>query len=210
MFPQGLRAPNGNLAWNAYGPVYWKVAEIPFVNKLLATVEADYCVNLRRVYASGVSNGANMVNYLACRDAGRFAAVATVAGPMFGQDDGPCRPSRPIPIIDIHSFDDPVVPYSGQPGPPDYQFALPSVPAWLRGWAQLDGCRTAYAVNTSRDGVQTRTWRHCARGALIVAYATHSGHGWPKTLNGRPAALDIWNFLSAFVLRSRLLTPGSG
>ncbi|HEX6526197.1 MAG TPA: hypothetical protein VF070_40220 [Streptosporangiaceae bacterium] len=26
VFPQALRAPNGNLAWNAYGPVIWKVA----------------------------------------------------------------------------------------------------------------------------------------------------------------------------------------
>ncbi len=202
VFPQGLRAPNGNLGWNAYGPVYWKVAEIPFVNELLDTVAVDYCVNLRRVYASGVSNGANMVNYVACRDADRFAAVSTVAGPMFGQDDGPCRPSRPIPIIDIHSFEDPAVPYAGHPGPPDYQFPLPSVAAWLRGWATVDACRPAPPAVTGPGRVQTRTWGDCAQGARIVAYATHTGHGWPQTLDDRPAAPVVWSFLSAFTLPS--------
>ncbi len=55
------------------------------MNRLLNAVEADYCVDTGRVYASGVSNGANMVNYVACRDAARFAAVAPVLGPMFGR-----------------------------------------------------------------------------------------------------------------------------
>ena len=200
VFPQGLRAPSGNLGWNAYGPVYVKIAEIPFVNKLLDTIEGDYCVDTRRVYASGISNGANMVNYVACRDADRFAAVAPVAGPMFGQDDGPCRPTRPVPMIDVHSINDPGVPYGGHPGPPDYDFPLPSVPAWLDGWALLDGCPPAPPSVTSADGVQKRIWNGCQGGARIVAYTTHAGHAWPDQLDGEPAAHTVWDFLSAFRL----------
>ena len=201
VFPQGLRAPNGNLGWNAYGPVIVKIAEIPFVDAVLDAVEADYCVDLARVYASGFSNGANMVNYVACRDAGRFAAVAPVAGPMFGQDDGPCRPSRPVPILDVHSLDDPGVPYGGHPGPPAYDFALPSVPTWLDGWAELDGCRPAAPATTGADGVQVRVWAACRQGARIVAYGARAGHAWPAELGGRPAAETVWAFLSAFTLR---------
>ncbi|MDQ6772052.1 MAG: hypothetical protein M3024_03545 [Candidatus Dormibacteraeota bacterium] len=197
-FPQGLRAPNGNLAWNAYGPVLVKIAEIPFVNQLLDAIAADYCVDRSRVYASGVSNGGNMVNYLACRDAGRFAAVAPVVGPMFGQDDGPCRPARPVPIIDIHGLDDPAVPYGGHPVDAAHEFALPSVPAWLQGWAQLDGCSPAPPEQAGPDGVLVRTWTRCRAGARIVAYSTHAGHGWPADLAGRPAAATVWEFLSGF------------
>jgi polyhydroxybutyrate depolymerase len=200
VFPQGLRAPNGNLGWNAYGPVYVKIAEIPFVNKLLDTIEADYCVNPRRIYASGFSNGANMVNYVACRDADRFAAVAPVVGPMFGQDDGPCRPTRPVPMIDIHSVNDPGVPYGGHPGAPDYDFPLPSVPAWLDGWAQLDGCPQALPSVSGADGVQKRIWTGCQGGARIVAYATNAGHAWPGQLDGEPAAQAVWDFMSSFGL----------
>ena len=199
VFPQGLRAPNGNLGWNAYGPVYWKVAEIPFVGALLAEVSRDYCVDLNRIYATGVSNGGNLVNYLACRDAAQFAAVATVAAPTYGQDDGPCRPSRPVPLVDIHSFDDPVVSYQGLPGPPANQFPMPSVAAWLAGWAGLDRCPPAPPPTTAPDGVQVRVWSGCASGARIVAYATHAGHGWPSSVSaGEPAAQTVWDFLAAY------------
>ncbi len=120
VFPQGLRYTNGNLGWNAYGPVLDPVAELPFVERLIARMRSLFCVDARRIYASGISNGANMVNYLACRPAERLiAAVAPVAGPMYGQDDGPCAPARPIPILDVHSVDDPVVPYAGLPSPPN-------------------------------------------------------------------------------------------
>jgi len=200
VFPQGLRAPNGNLAWNAYGPVLVKIAEIPFVDRLLDTIEREYCVDAGRVYASGASNGGNMVNYLACRDASRFAAVAPVVGPMFGQDDGPCRPSRPVPIIDLHSVNDLLVPYGGHPGPPAYDFPLPAVPDWLEGWAQLDGCRSAPPATAGADGVQVRSWSACRGGARIVTYATLAGHGWPQSLDGRPAAETVWGFLSSYRL----------
>ncbi len=201
VFPQGLRYPaSGNLGWNAYGPVLVKIAEIPFVDAVLDAVEADYCVDTSRVYASGVSNGGDMVNYVACRDASRFAAVAPVVGNMFGQDDGPCRPARPVPIIDIHSVNDPAVPYGGHPGPPAYDFPLPSVTDWLAGWAQLDGCQVAPAVVAGADGVDKRTWAPCRSGARIVAYATTAGHGWPSVLDGHAAADTVWAFLSSFHL----------
>ncbi len=199
-FPQGLRAPNGNLGWNAYGPVVVKIAEVPFVNKLLDAIAADYCVDTRRVYASGASNGGNMVNYLARRDAERFAAVAPVVGPMFGQDDGHCHPSRPVPIIDLHSFNDPAVPYGGHPGRPDYEFPLPSAPAWLEGWTRLDGCSSATTAVAGSDGVHKQAWTGCRGGARIVAYATQAGHGWPQELDGGPAGDIVWNFLSEFRL----------
>lgn len=201
VFPQALRAPNGNLAWNAYGPVYVKIAEIPFINKLLDTLEHDFCIDPHHIYASGVSNGANMVNYLACRDAARIAAIAPVVGPMFGQDDGPCRPTRPVPIIDIHALNDPIAPYGGYPGPPANQFALPSVPAWLNSWVQLDGCTPARPAQRGPGGVSSRAWTTCRDGARITAYATHAGHSWPPTIDGQPAAQRVWAFLSGFRTR---------
>lgn len=200
VFPQGLRYSNGNLGWNAYGPVLYPVAELPFVERLIDRVEAMFCVDARRIYASGISNGANMVNYLACRPAARLiAAVAPVVGPMYGQDDGPCAPPRPMAILDVHSVDDPVVPYGGLPSPPN-QYLLPSVTAWLTGWARLDRCRTAPIMRTVAAGQSLRRWTGCAGGAEILAYAVHAGHGWPATIGGRPAAEVVWQFLRAHSL----------
>jgi polyhydroxybutyrate depolymerase len=119
VFPQGLRMWTGNFGWNAYGPVLHPIAELPFVEVLIARLERDFCVNRREIYASGISTGANMVNYLACHQTAReIAAIAPVAGPMYGQDDGPCAPPRPVPILDIHSVNDPAVPYGGIPAGP--------------------------------------------------------------------------------------------
>lgn len=200
LFPQGLRYSNGNLGWNAYGPVLYPVAELPFLQRLIARVEATFCVDGRRIYATGISNGANMVNYLACRPLARLiAAVAPVAGPMYGQDDGPCAPPRPIPILDVHSVDDPVVPYGGLPSPPN-QFPLPSVPAWLAGWARLDRCRNRPTIQTVATGQALRRWAACGSGAELFAYAVHAGHGWPATLGGRPAAEVVWQFFQAHPL----------
>lgn len=200
VFPQGLRAPNGNLGWNAYGPVLWRVAEIPFVERLIARLEREFCVDAHRIYASGASNGGNLVNYLACRETGReIAAIAPVVGPMYGQDDGPCAPPRPMPILDVHSVDDPEFPYSGIPPHPG-GFPLPSVPAWLAGWRRLDRCRPTTIARTVAPGQRLRLWTGCAGGAEIRAYAVHAGHGWPSTLGRRPAAEVVWRFFAAHPL----------
>ncbi len=197
VFPQGLRFPNGNLGWNAYGPVIVKTAELPFVDALLDAVAADWCVDQSRVYASGVSNGGNMVDYLGCRDAGRFAALAPVVAPTFGQDDGACRPSRPMPILDVHATDDPSVPYGGHASTGGGDFAEPSVPDWLAGWAALDGCPPPGPPQDVGDGTQRRLWDRCRGGAEVVAYATSAGHAWPAMLAGHPAAETVWSFFFA-------------
>ncbi|MBV8930287.1 MAG: hypothetical protein JO152_14290 [Mycobacteriaceae bacterium] len=200
VFPQGLRFSNGNVGWNAWGPVLYPVAELPFVARLIAGVEARFCVDARRIYASGLSNGANMINYLACRPTARLiAAVAPVAGPMYGQDDGPCKPPRPIAILDVHSINDRVVHYRGLPSAPN-QYPLPSVPAWLAGWVRLDRCRTGPTVQTVANGQTLRRWTRCGAGAEIIAYAVHAGHAWPTTLGGRPAAAVVWQFFQAHPL----------
>ena len=197
VIPQGLRYSNGNLGWNAYGPVNYPVAELPFVERLINRLTTMFCVDARRIYASGVSNGANMVNYLSCRSAARLiAAVAPVAGPMYGQDDGPCAPPRPVPILDIHSVNDPLVPYGGLPSPPN-QYPLPSVSAWLRGWARLDHCRKGPTARTVATGQTLRHWVECPGGAEILAYAVHAGHGWPATSGRARRDEVVWQFFQA-------------
>ena len=116
---------------------------------------------------------------------------------MFGQDDGPCSPAKPVALMDIHSRNDPAVPYQRHPAGRRYSFALPPVPAWLAGWAALDRCTPAAPATALPDGVLIRIWLRCASRTSIVAYATHSGHAWPLTLGGRPAGEVVWAFLSA-------------
>ena len=85
-----------------------------FLTALLGHLAGTLCVDSQRVYVAGYSNGAFMASALACSDAGRIAAVATVAGIEAGPG---CHASRRVPVIAFHGTADPFVPYTGGIGP---------------------------------------------------------------------------------------------
>ena len=73
IYPQGLGSPVG---WNTT----LGSADLAYIGHVLDQVEADLCLDRRRVFAAGLSMGAFMSSSIACQYAGRFAAVALVAG----------------------------------------------------------------------------------------------------------------------------------
>ena len=94
-------------------PVQWDVSptqtpnpDIEFVQALLTSLESNYCVDISRVYASGLSDGAFMVSLLACEMSTRFAAIGAVAGLQL---PNPCHPSRKVPLISFHGTQDPIL-----------------------------------------------------------------------------------------------------
>ena len=89
--------------------------------------EAREKLRARSIYVTGVSNGGGMAARAACELADRLAAAAPVAG---GYGTLPaCRPSRPLPVLEVHGTGDGVVPYAGK-GPR----RSGSVAGWLGMW----------------------------------------------------------------------------
>ncbi len=78
-----------------YSPAPGEADDVAFTLTLLNQLEKDLCVNERRVYATGFSTGAAMTALLACRASDRFAAVGTVAWPIY-RFEPPCAPRRPV------------------------------------------------------------------------------------------------------------------
>jgi polyhydroxybutyrate depolymerase len=134
--------------------------DVGFVNSLLDQTESGYCINPRRVYAFGVSNGGGMAVRLGCELAGRFAAIATVAGGYRSQPS--CSPVLPVSVLEVHGTSDGSVPYDGMP--PDH---AGSVNVFLQRWVALDRCRRA--ATRRRIGIQALRldWTSCAGGAAI-------------------------------------------
>jgi poly(3-hydroxybutyrate) depolymerase len=70
--------------WPEVGGIAWNVdpagVDFPYFDALLADLKARYCVDLTRIFAAGKSNGAFMVNALACYRPGMLRAIAPVAG----------------------------------------------------------------------------------------------------------------------------------
>jgi polyhydroxybutyrate depolymerase len=184
--------------------------DVDAVRALLNRVGSWSCMDMSRVYATGASNGGGFTARLGCELAGRLAAIAPVAGgysPL-----GPCRPSRPLPVLEIHGTRDQVVPYDGVG--PDHDG---SVGRFLGEWTELDACRGVPTRTTPSRGVTRLVWSRCA-GRSVVEHLRLAGtdHGWPggntgaaglrnhpiprRDPTGLDAATAVWDFVSRFGL----------
>jgi len=129
IYPDGI-----NASWNGGSlccghSLASNVDDEGFVRAAVAKVEQDACIDTKRVYATGLSNGGAMAHLLACRAADVFAASAPVS---MGNGTMPCQPSRPISVVMFRGTSDPLVPYDGG--------FLPSAQADFTQWRGLDSC----------------------------------------------------------------------
>ncbi|HEX4517256.1 MAG TPA: PHB depolymerase family esterase, partial [Polyangiaceae bacterium] len=117
------------------------VDDVQFTRDLLGAIEADYCIDPKRVFATGFSNGGFLSHKLGCEMSDVFGAIAPVSG-VLGEDPSLCKPKRPIPVLDFHGSSDPVVPYDG--GTPFINIGMGivfrSVPDTLAFWVNENGC----------------------------------------------------------------------
>ncbi|GAB3708060.1 CE1 family esterase [Mariniluteicoccus flavus] len=151
------------------------VDDVAFTRDLLDDLAANHCVDERRVYATGKSNGAGFVGILACELADRIAAVAPVAAANYATGHPTCAPVRPVPLIAFHGSADATIPYAG-----DADRGLPAIPAWVKAWADRNRCHHRLATRElAPDATQDR-WVGCAQGAETrLVTITGGGHTWP-------------------------------
>ena len=193
--------PNGlDQKWDA-DPGSAGAADRQFVRDLVSKLRADYRVDPKRIYATGMSNGGGMTNRVGCDLADVVAAIATVEGGYIGYAD--CAPSRPMPVMAFHGTTDPVVPYNGGEGKgPAAGNTFPSIPEWAAAWATRDSCNTNPKVTQPGADVTRKEWGQCARGSSVVLYAIdHQGHSWPGsklhpaiTSRAIDATAEMWRF----------------
>lgn len=217
VYPQGLAVggrPGG--VWNTSGPrdpFAMGIDDGGYIARVLAAVEAGYCVDTARVDATGFSNGAGMVGYLACVLPGRIDAFAPVEA-VFFQTPGGCRPAHPATILDVHSVTDPVAPYWGVPARATPEYFAPSIPSWLGQWALRDGCEVSSAVVSQPASSQpaasqpiagfAERFAGCDDGAVVAGYRLpQGGHVWPRRLGGVSGSRFILNFFAAHRLTGR-------
>jgi polyhydroxybutyrate depolymerase len=183
--------------------------DVHFISDLLDSVEASQCVDARRIYATGVSNGGGMAARLACQLSGRIAAVAPVAGGYKSQPT--CHPVRPVSVLEVHGTSDGAVPYGGTP-PGRAGAVMP----FLRAWAARDVCRGAPRARRVAPRVLRLDWTRCADGSAVAHLEIFGGgHQLPGALppdRGQTSTIstvwEVWSFLRAHVLARPYPTPG--
>lgn len=191
VYPEGSgRLRNKLLTWNAghccgYAMTN-RVDDAGFINALIDRLIADYPVDVRRIYATGMSNGGMMTHRLGIELSNRFAAIAPVVATLFGDE---IVPPQPVSALMINGMLDKSVPYLG--GPPggrgaDAWDGTPAKPAQAQAefWAQANRCERD-PEKSDGDRVLFRQYR-CPTGKTVAMYLVKdNGHAWP---GGRPGS----------------------
>ncbi len=151
--------------------------DVGIARAILKDAQTIASIDLKRVYATGMSNGAMMSYRLACEAADVFAAIAPVAGTL---NYSPCAPSEPVAVIHFHGTDDQHVLYNGGVGPESIagvDFA--SVASSIGFWVALNGCAPQPATSQIAD-VRREVWGGCESGQPVELYTIVGGqHAWP-------------------------------
>jgi polyhydroxybutyrate depolymerase len=199
---------SGSLGWpyppecGEAGDCVWCTChdDLAYVHKLLGELEDTLCIDLDRVYATGISNGAMFVHRLGCDMADRFAAIAPVAGTLAKGFN--CAPgtSTPLSIMHIYGSVDKNVPVDGSESDDGY-FYVPLddvMDAWASAASQgCDDIETPYP--TSGDGKMQ--WEcaqraDCATGSEVVSCSFMGGHRASLDIFEPFGNNVIWEFFS--------------
>ncbi len=159
--------------------------DVAFVQAMLRRTNRTLCIDQKRVFSTGISNGAMFTTLLACALPGRLAAIAPVAGINATEVCDARTP--PVSVLAFHGTADPVVPYAGGElfsganigrvlGVPP---AKPVDDA-AASWAAFDGCGTPASQSWVADDVQHFVWPGCPTAGAVELYrVVGGGHTWP-------------------------------
>jgi polyhydroxybutyrate depolymerase len=166
--------------WPEAGGVAWNVdpagVDFPYFDALLADLGSRYCVDTTRVFAAGQSNGAFMVNALACFRPGLLRAIAPVAG------GGPQTTRCPegVAAMIVHGSADTTVPISSG--------------RWSRDfWLSKNGDTGAPPVPT--DPSPCVAYPGSSRPVLWCQHG--GGHSWPSWAGAAIRGFFLGRFGSA-------------
>lgn len=193
--PQGAVRSGAGYAWAVPGTSLPPGApdDEGFLLLVVETLVATGHVEESQVYVTGMSGGARMACRLVADHAGRFAAVAAVAGLRAGAPSagdpgrpGPFSLAEPIPLVAFHGTADHVNPYAGG-GEAYWGY---SVPAALAQWAQANRAQRDPAEAEVSEHVRTIAHEPGPGGADTVLYVVEGGgHTWPGSRATFPAEL---------------------
>jgi polyhydroxybutyrate depolymerase len=185
VYPEGSgRLRRGLFTWNAGHCCGYamenKVDDVAFINALIDDLSKRYPIDDKRIYVTGMSNGAMMSHRLGIELSHRIAAIAPVVGTVFGDER---KPAQPVAALMINGLLDDNVPFNGGPGSgrgKDAWGGMPAKPALDQGafWAKANGCATE--PTKQEIGQQIQYHYKCPTGRDVELIALKdNGHAWP-------------------------------
>lgn len=183
-YPDGLKR-----AWNAGGiccgqPAKESIDDLAFLTHLISSISQKISIDPKRVYLSGMSNGAAMAYRYACEGSYPIAAIGSVSGSLAFA----CKPQRAVSIMEIHGKEDENIPFNGGVGTKGVtQVPWLGVPQTLNLFRQAAGCQPAAS---RQEGTLEITTSLCAGNhEVTVIGVAGAGHQWPGAQSMRRLGL---------------------
>lgn len=163
-----------------------KIDDVAFIRLMIDAIADKHRIDQKRIFATGISNGAIFAHMLAARLSTRIAAIAPVAGGMADPFYEDFKPEEPVSVLILQGTRDRLVRYDG------------GEVAWGRGetistddtvelWVEHNGAQetpTSGAIpdRDPNDGC-TATWSSWSQGrngTEVKLYRLEDGgHTWP-------------------------------
>lgn len=169
-----------------------KVDDVAFTNAVIEDLKTRLSVDTKRIYATGMSNGAMMAHKVGCELSEKIAAIAPVGGTL---NIDSCNPVRPMSVIHFHGKNDTFCPYNGGVGEKSVSRAeFKSVTDTIDSWKKTNFC-----PDRPRDIFQTKTvkcltYAPCKDNAEVkLCTILNGGHTWPGGNTRIPQKLGTIN-----------------
>ncbi len=191
-----------------------RVDDIAFVRTILAEVEASVPIDVKRVFATGISNGGIFSHYLGAKLSDRIAAIAPVVGGMADPFYKEFAPAEPVSVFAMQGTNDPLVPIGGGNVARSGRGRVIATAEAIRLWEIRDSVASTPQSGTlpdrdPRDGctVTWKKWSGGKGGTEVWLYVEQgAGHTWPGGVQYLPKLLvgavcrdfdaseEIWGF----------------
>lgn len=167
-----------------------KIDDVGFFSALIDHFIKELKVDPKRVYFTGISNGALMSHRLACELSGKIAAIAPLCGSK--PTGSSCLPSRPVSVLAINGTADRLAPWAGG----WVAGKKLSVPESIQFWVSHNKCSPTPVITElpdtdPADGTRIRleTYGNGREGTeVILCVVEGGGHTWPGGLQYLPEA----------------------
>jgi polyhydroxybutyrate depolymerase len=175
------------------------INDVGFLSALIDSMIKDYNIDPKRVYVTGISNGAIMSYRLACEISHKIAAIATVDGNIPVMLSPVCYPAKPVSVLAINNVNDPLVPYEGGNIYSSIRKLnlgkVLSVDESVGFWISRNQCSPLPVVTEvpdldPKDGtrVTRKAYFNSIDGTEVILYSVDGGgHTWPGGLQYLPS-----------------------
>ncbi len=167
------------------------IDDVGFISALIDNLIKKMSIDPRRVYATGMSNGAIMSYRLACELSNKIAAIAPVAGNIPVNLIPGCSSSQPVSVLAINGTKDPLVPFAG--GEVTGPFGMKkmgkvlSAPESVIFWARKNNCSMTPLITyepdiNPDDGtlIKKEVYNNGKNNSEVIFYIIEGGgHTWP-------------------------------